>query len=121
MPLINRSEELAIIREKLPRPGGPTGSIALIGEPGIGKSCLAAVAVADAIASDTSVLVFHGDAQTCTTPFAAARALVGDLLGQDVAASGNRFRLALDRQGFDADDATTLEALLVAPAPRGSS
>jgi len=120
-PIINRSEELAIIRGKLPRPGGPTGSIALIGEPGIGKSRLAAAAVADAIAADTSVLVFHGDAQKRTTPFAAARALVGDLLGQDVATSGNRFRLALDRRGFDADDATTLEALLVAPAPRGSN
>jgi len=109
LPIINRSDELAILREKLPRPGGPRCSIALIGEPGIGKSRLAAVAVAVAVASDTSVLVFHGDAQKRTTPFAAARALVGDLLGQDVTTSGDRFRLALDSRGLDADDATSLE------------
>jgi len=120
LPIINRSDELAILREKLPRPGGPRCSIALIGEPGIGKSRLAAVAVAVAVASDTNVLVFHGDAQKRTTPFAAARALVGDLLGQDVTTSGDRFRLALDSRGLDADDATSLEGLFIGPEPRGS-
>ncbi len=120
LPIINRSDELAILREKLPHPGGPRCSIALIGEPGIGKSRLAAVAVAVAVASDTNVLVFHGDAQKRTTPFAAARALVGDLLGQNVTTSGDRFRLALDSRGLDADDATNLEALFIGPEPQGS-
>jgi class 3 adenylate cyclase/tetratricopeptide (TPR) repeat protein len=120
LPIIGRSDELAIVREKLPRPGGPRGSLGLIGEPGIGKSRLAAAAVTDAIASDTRVLVFHGDAQKRTTPFAAARALVGDLLGQNIAASSDRLRLALDSRGLNVADVTTLEALFIAPEPRGS-
>lgn len=121
LPIIGRNDELAIIHAKLPRPGGPSCSIALIGEPGIGKSRLAAAAVTEAIVSDARVLVFHGDAQKRTTPFAAARALVGDLLGQEVTTSSVRFRLALDSRNLDAEDAATLQAFFTDAEPRGSN
>ncbi|MBR1122722.1 AAA family ATPase [Bradyrhizobium lablabi] len=120
-PIVNRSDELAVIRENLPRPGGPSRSIGLVGEPGIGKSRLAAAAVTDAIALDTKVLVFQGDAQKRTTPFAAVRALVDDLLGQNVAASSDRLRLVLGGRGLNEEDVLILESLFFAPGPRGTS
>jgi class 3 adenylate cyclase/tetratricopeptide (TPR) repeat protein len=120
LPIINRVKELALVREKLPRWGGPSGSAGLIGEPGIGKSRLAAAAITDALAADARVLVFHGDAQKRTTPFAAARALVGDLLGQHVVASGEWLRQTLDNRGLDAEDVMIVETLFASSEPRGS-
>jgi class 3 adenylate cyclase len=111
LPIINRVKELSLVREKLPRRGGPSGSIGLIGEPGIGKSRLAAAAITEALAAEARVLVFHGDAQKRTTPFAAARALVGDLVGEHVVASGEWLRQTLDNRGLDAEGAMIVETL----------
>ncbi len=73
-PIVGRHAEAALLAAALPRAGRPSRSVALIGEPGIGKSRLAFAAVVDAIALGARHLVFFGDAQKRTTPFAAARA-----------------------------------------------
>ena len=44
-PLVNRIDELAALRERLPRAGERNSSIAIVGEAGIGKSRLSAAAV----------------------------------------------------------------------------
>lgn len=80
-PLVGRREELARLRDLLARPQNAAVSAALIGEPGIGKSRLAAALVTEAENLDVRSLVFFGDAQKRCTPFAAARGLIEALLG----------------------------------------
>ena len=90
-PIVDRVDELAALRERLPRLGGNSTSVALIGEPGIGKSRLAAAAMSDALTSDVRCCVFYGAVQRRTTSFAAARALVGDMLGAGSLSSDDAF------------------------------
>ncbi|MBP7705106.1 MAG: AAA family ATPase [Caulobacter sp.] len=112
-PMAGRAAELALIREALP--GDGCGSaIALIGEPGIGKSRLAAAAMTDAVARDLKRLVFFGDAQKRSTPFAAVRALLGDLLGE-AAETRESLGAALAGLSLDVDERVALESLLAAP------
>ena len=112
-PIVNRFDELEAIRERLPRTGGKSASVALIGEPGIGKSCLAAAATSDALTSDVRCCVFYGDVQRRTTSFAAARALVGDMLGASSLSSDDHFREAIAELGVEASDRKTLETLFI--------
>ena len=112
-PIVDRLDELKAIRELLPRRGGRSASVALIGEPGIGKSRLAAAAVSDALTLDARCCVFCGDAQRRTTSFAAARALVGDMLGASSLSSDQQFREALAELDIEPGDRRTLEALFV--------
>ncbi len=79
-PLIGRADELATLRRCLAIAAGQASSIALIGEAGIGKSRLAATALGEIEPDAARVLVFRGDAHRRSTSFAAARALIGDLL-----------------------------------------
>lgn len=80
-PLVGRREELARLRDLLSRPRSTAVSAALIGEPGIGKSRLAAALVTEAENLDVRALMFFGDAQKRSTPLAAARGLIEALLG----------------------------------------
>jgi class 3 adenylate cyclase/tetratricopeptide (TPR) repeat protein len=112
-PIVNRFDELKAIRERLPRTGGNSASVTLIGEPGIGKSRLAAAAMSDALTSDARCCVFYGDAQRRTTSFAAARALVSDMLGAGSLSSDDHFREALAELGVEASDRKTLETLFI--------
>lgn len=97
VPMIGRQPDLARLRKYLPRLRGRSVAIGIVGEPGIGKSRLAAAAVADALALDAKILVFFGDAQKRTTPFAAARSLIDDCLQP---AAGDA-RAALAAAGLD--------------------
>ena len=121
-PIVNRFEELQAIRERLPQRGGKTASVALIGEPGIGKSRLAAAAMSDDLTSEVRCCVFYGDAQRRTTSFAAARALVGDMLGVRSLSSDEDFRKALAESRVEASDRMALETLFIVgksrPRPR---
>lgn len=107
-PIVGRHAEVALLAAAMPRAGQPNRSVALIGEPGIGKSRLAFAAAADAIALGIRHLIFFGDAQRRTTPFAAARSLVEGLL--DTAGSTLRERLAA--LAIDGEDIAALEATL---------
>ncbi|MBV9564509.1 MAG: AAA family ATPase [Bradyrhizobium sp.] len=111
--IVNRVNELAALRERLPRWGGRSRSIALLGEPGIGKSRLATAAMTDALTSDVRCCVFYGAVQRRVTAFAAARALVGDLLVAGSLSSDDHVREALAGLGLDAGDRKVLETLFV--------
>ena len=117
-PIVGRFDELAALRERLPRSGGKSASIAVIGEPGIGKSRLAAAAMSDALASDVRCCVFYGTAQRRTTAFAAARALVGDMLGARGSPSDDHFHKALVGLKIDANDRKTLETMFMVGTPQ---
>ena len=117
-PIVNRFDELAALRERLPRWGGKSGSVAVIGEAGIGKSRLAAAAMTDALTSDVRCCVFYGAAQTRITAFAAARTLVGDMLGTRSMESDDHVRAALAGLGVEASDRKVLETLFIAGKSR---
>jgi class 3 adenylate cyclase/tetratricopeptide (TPR) repeat protein len=113
-PIVDRVDELAALRERLPRLDGKSCSVALLGEPGIGKSRLATAAMTDALTSDVRCCVFYGAVQRRVTAFAAARALVGELLGASSLSSDDHFREALADLGVEASDRKALETLFIA-------
>ena len=118
-PIIGREAELAKLRASLPRAGGRNAAVAIIGEPGIGKSRLAATAIAESAALEAKTLIFFGDAQTRTTPFAAARSLLREA-GLGVSGDGQteRARAALGRAGLDEGEWAAIQALLSSRATR---
>jgi len=117
-PIVGRMDELEALHERLPRPGGASASIAVIGEPGIGKSRLAAAAMTDALTSDARCCVFNGAAQRRVTAFAAARTLVGELLAASSFSSDDQFRQALAELDLEAGDRRTLETLFIVEKSR---
>jgi class 3 adenylate cyclase/tetratricopeptide (TPR) repeat protein len=112
-PIVNRVDELAALRERLPRLGGKSYSVALLGESGIGKSRLATAAMTDALTSNVRCCVFYGAVQRRVTAFAAARALVGDMLGASSLSSDDHFREALAELSVEASDRKALETLFI--------
>ncbi|KMJ95997.1 ATP-binding protein [Bradyrhizobium japonicum] len=112
-PIVNRVDELAALRELLPGPGTKSCSVALLGEPGIGKSRLATAVIAEALTSDVRCCVFYGGVQRRATPFAAARTLVGDMLAANSSSSDAHIREALAKLHVEAGDRRKLEALFV--------
>jgi class 3 adenylate cyclase len=112
-PIVGRFDELAAIGERLPRPGGRSCSIAVVGEAGIGKSRLAAAAMTDALTSDVRCCVFYGAVQRRITAFAAARALIGDLLGAHGSSSDDQVRAALAALHLDDSERKALETLFL--------
>ena len=111
-PIVGRADELAALRDLLPRAGGKSASLALIGEPGIGKSRLAAAAMTDALTSDVRCCIFFGAAQRRVTAFAAARALVSDLIAANSLSDGP-FHEALAGLDIETSDRRTLETLFI--------
>lgn len=75
-PLVGRQREHEVVRQALARQDAGCRTIAVIGEPGIGKSRLAAAAIQDAQQSSKLVLIFRGDSQRRTTPYSAVRSLI---------------------------------------------
>lgn len=75
-PLIGRQRERDAVRHALARQDRGCRAIAVVGEPGIGKSRLAAAAIRDAQQSSRLVLIFRGDSQRRTTPYSAVRSLI---------------------------------------------
>jgi class 3 adenylate cyclase/tetratricopeptide (TPR) repeat protein len=100
-PMIGRQPELARLRKLLPRGRGRGAAVGIVGEPGIGKSRLAAAMVADSIALDARILIFFGDMQKRTTPFAAARQLIDDALQSPAAIPSGDARAALAAAGLE--------------------
>jgi predicted ATPase len=117
-PIVDRVDELAALRERLPRSGGESSSVALIGEPGIGKSRLATAAMTDALTSDVRCCVFYGAVQRRITAFAVARALVGDMLGARSLSSDDDLRETLAGLGVETSDLKTLETLFIVEKSR---
>jgi class 3 adenylate cyclase/tetratricopeptide (TPR) repeat protein len=112
-PIVDRVDELAALRERLPRCGGKSCSVALLGEPGIGKSRLATAVMIDALTSEVRCCVFFGAVQRRVTAFAAARTLVGDMLAANRLSSDDHFRDALAELDVEASDRRMLETLFI--------
>jgi class 3 adenylate cyclase/tetratricopeptide (TPR) repeat protein len=117
-PIVDRVDELATLRERLPRWGGKSSSVGLIGEAGIGKSRFAAAAMTEALTSEARCRVVYGAVQRRTTAFAVARALVGDMLGAENLSSDDDLREALAGLGVQTSDLKTLETLFIAGKSR---
>jgi class 3 adenylate cyclase/tetratricopeptide (TPR) repeat protein len=96
-PFIGRQRERRGLEEALF--GDESGAVALIGEPGIGKTRLASIAVDEAKSRGTRVLVFNGDNQKRTTPFSAIRTLILQSLSVKAAVSDDEIPLALLEAG----------------------
>jgi class 3 adenylate cyclase/tetratricopeptide (TPR) repeat protein len=89
LPFVGREMEKRLLRETLIE---RRGAVALIAEPGIGKTRLAATAVDEARWKGMRVLAFTGDSQRRTTPFWAMRALILQSLSLGPMASANDIR-----------------------------
>ena len=75
-PIVGRDSELRLIAETLGREGEAARITSVIGEPGIGKSRLAASVIDSWPEHGRNVHIFRGDTRKSTTPFAAMKALV---------------------------------------------
>jgi len=116
VPMIGRQPELARLRKYLPRRGGASAAVAIVGEPGIGKSRLAAAAAAEAISLDARIQVFFGDAQKRTTPFAVAHGLIEECLQSPAARAPQSARAALAAAGIEAWEIATVRPSLAGHA-----
>jgi class 3 adenylate cyclase/tetratricopeptide (TPR) repeat protein len=95
-PVVGRELERRILRDTLIE---RRGTVALIGEPGIGKTRLASTLIDDARLRGMRVLTFSGDNQKRTTPYAAARPLFLQSLSLKPSASDDELRQALSEAG----------------------
>ena len=95
-PFVGRELERRILKETLIE---RRGAVALIGEPGIGKTRLAATAIDDARLKGIRVLTFRGDSQRRTTPFSAVRALILQNLSLKPASSDDDILRAFSETG----------------------
>jgi class 3 adenylate cyclase/tetratricopeptide (TPR) repeat protein len=118
VPLIGRTAERELLRSALVRRESEKRSIAVIGEPGIGKSRLAAAAIGDAHANDMPTLAFYGDSQKRTTPFFAMRALILDLLSLGEGAAEDAIVQALAKRGIRDLADSPLATVLLAKRPK---
>jgi len=109
--MIGRQPELARLRKSLPRCGGRSAALAIIGEPGIGKSRLAAALVESAV-PDSRILVFFGDMQKRTTPFATARYLIDTALRLPGGMALDQARAALVAVGLESWEMAAVHASL---------
>src|SRR6266851_2252402 len=113
-PLVGRLDEREILRDALARHRHEYRAVAIIGEPGIGKSRLVAAAIEDAQAGGMSVLVFLGDSKKSTTPYSAMRSLIFEELSLGEAASDDEIVQALKDAGIDAPEDGPLGIVLLA-------
>jgi class 3 adenylate cyclase/tetratricopeptide (TPR) repeat protein len=120
IPLIGRHAERRAVRNVLLEPGTGRRAAALIGPPGIGKSRLTATAIPEALEDGRRVLVFNGDSQKRTTPFAAMRSLLLEALGLYEGATDDEIEAALHGIGIDDLPANPLAAVMLAKRPKAA-
>ncbi|MEX3009609.1 adenylate/guanylate cyclase domain-containing protein [Hoeflea sp. TYP-13] len=114
-PIVGRERERKTIGDAIFGDATQNRIYAIIGEPGIGKSRLA-IAVIDEAVSKNSVdqlLVFRGDMQKRTTPFAVLRSLILNALKLDEQSPGQRIEKALGEAGFDFIEPGVLETMVM--------
>ena len=92
-------------------------AVAVVGEPGIGKSRLTASAIEIAAASDIPALFFYGDSQKSTTPYAAVRSLIMTKLALDEYARDDEIIAALKTIGMDEAAVGALGTVVLAKYP----
>ena len=108
LPLIGRLDERETLRTALVH-AVERGhrALALVGEPGIGKSRLAATVIDDALANGMTVLTFFGDSKKRTTPYSAMRSLIFEVLSVSETAPDDEVSQAIEAaaelEGIDAN------------------
>jgi len=117
VPLVARVEERETLRDVLVRQIGGRRSAALIGEPGIGKSRLTSAAIEDAQSSGISELVFNGDSQRRTTPYAAMRTLILASLTLGDTATDDAIVEAMETAGIENLPGSPLATVFLAKRP----
>ncbi|GEP57465.1 ATP-binding protein [Reyranella soli] len=116
-PLVGRLDELQTLRAALVDNDKGHRALALIGEPGIGKSRLAAAVIEDAQKSSIAVLVFYGDAHKRATPYSTMRSLILARLSLNETTSDNDIISALNDHGLDDLVGGPLGTVLLANRP----
>jgi class 3 adenylate cyclase/tetratricopeptide (TPR) repeat protein len=109
-PLVGRAAERQALQDALTGTGNR--SVAIIGEPGIGKTRLAATAIDDAQSRDMCVLAFNGDSQKRTTPYSAIRSLILETLSLQETASDDEIVAALRDARIDDSPGAVTTVLL---------
>jgi class 3 adenylate cyclase/tetratricopeptide (TPR) repeat protein len=112
-PIVGRDAELETLRTIFARSSNENRAIAIVGEPGIGKSRLVAAALDEAKASNVSLLMCRGDSQKSSTPYGAMRSLVLARLSLSDGASDDDIRAALKNVSMDESTAQTLGTILL--------
>jgi tetratricopeptide (TPR) repeat protein len=109
-PFSGRELERRILKETLIE--ARRGAVALIGEPGIGKTRLASTAIEAARLKGMRVLTFSGDNQKRTTPYSAIRTLILQSLSLKSDASDDEILGALSEAGAGEMKPSAAAALL---------
>lgn len=121
VPLVGRKEELALLEQSLPAAASPFAAVAVVGEPGIGKSRLLSEAVRRASDRDVNILRFHGASNKKTTPFALMQSLLADAIrGAGTNIRELSLRLA-DGSFLQREDCEALERVMVGDAAHGGT
>lgn len=110
VPFVGREPERRILRETLTEER--RGAIALIGEPGIGKTRLASTVIEDARLKGMRVLTFSGDNQKRTTPYSAIRTLILQSLSLKPGSSDDEILGALSEAGVGGMKPSAAAAIL---------
>ncbi|MCY6383249.1 ATP-binding protein [Hoeflea prorocentri] len=125
LPIVGRDRELSMLRDTIKVGMAKNGALAIIGEPGIGKSRLAAAAIHEALSNDIAdrLVVFRGDMQKRITPFAVMQGLILDALNLDDQASRQEIWLAAEAVGVKPDALSALDAIVSSESrsPSGST
>ncbi|MCP4315471.1 MAG: ATP-binding protein [Hyphomicrobiales bacterium] len=102
-PIVGREEQLKTIGDAISRGSGQNEIFTIIGEPGIGKSRLATAVIDEAVSQKTidQLLVFRGDMQKRTTPFAVMRDLILNALKLGEQAPKEQIVTAFQGAGID--------------------
>lgn len=101
-PIVGRSEQLETLRRALPGAADQC-VVAVIGDPGIGKSRLAAALMAEAQAAGVQTYAYFGDQQESATPFTAARTLILQAMDERAPPTHDELSSALLGTGLDAE------------------
>lgn len=125
LPIVGRDREQSMLREKIGAGIAENGALAIVGEPGIGKSRLAAAAIHDALSTDLAdrLVVYRGDMQKRITPFAVMQGLILDALNLDDQASRQQIWSAAEAVGVEPDALVALDAIISSEAggPSGAT
>ncbi len=100
-PLIGRQRERESLQQAIAREDPGCRAIAVIGEPGIGKTRLVAAAIQDAQQGNKLALLFRGDSQRRTTPYSAVRSLILVASSLSEAATDEEITAGLTAAGID--------------------
>lgn len=119
LPLVGRGREVALLRELVTADDQVVASLALIGEPGMGKSRLVAAGAALGVENGRMIILHECRDLDSASPFAAIRALVLASLAHRELPYAEALAEALSRASVPAEDYPGIQAIFgTAAAPQ---